>query len=458
MSEMIESNQVLIVDDDKYIRDSLSDFLRKIGLTVACRANAFDALDYIAKQPPQLAMIDIKMPGMDGLSLLNKLDQEFPSMQKIIISGHGNMDSVIEAMRSGASDFIKKPFMLSEVEKAVQGALKVAEKKSNGRTISQLEQAGTGARFIGSSLQAQNIRRSLEMAAHSGCNALLLTGETGVGKEIAARYFYASRTDGSGDFIAVNCPALPDNLIESELFGHVKGAYTGADKARAGAFELADNGVLFLDEILDLSHGAQAKLLRVLETRTVSRLGEHKERPLNLVVVAASNQSLENAVRDGLFRKDLFYRLNILNVHIPPLRERKEDIKELALCFLNDYNAIVPGGSLELSEDVLSLLLEYPFPGNIRELKNILERACVLAQGDVIQPQHIILNSLQSKDYLESPIQGAQCIDVGENLAEEEKTLVGLQQAGWNKSKAARILGISYETLRWRIKKFKLKE
>ncbi|MFW5857007.1 MAG: sigma-54-dependent transcriptional regulator [Planctomycetota bacterium] len=461
---------LLIVDDESAIRESLSTFLRKLGHETLTAADADAALATARERNDiDLALLDIRLPGLGGFELFERLRGILPDLCVIMVSGHGTMDSAIEAMRLGAADFLRKPVELLDLEAAVERAgrflrLEREERRLRG-TIQALQRdddataAGPLDAIVGRSDATADVRHHLAVAAEARCANLLVTGPTGTGKEVVARAFHGLARDGP--FIAVNCPALPASLVESELFGHVRGAFTGATDERIGAFELAQAGTLFLDEIADLPLDAQAKLLRVLETRTVRRVGGAREVDLDVTVVAASNRPLDALVAEQRFREDLYYRLNVFEIHLRDLRERPADILPLARHFVQAVSRRTGHAAAELAPGAEAALLEYDYPGNARELRNIIERALMLARGGTIQAEHL---NLPSQDRTGSrlaeesqPIAKSDIAAVSDQARAAEReataTLDALESAGWNRRRAAEALGISYEALRWRIKK-----
>lgn len=450
--------QIIIVDDESAIQVSLSRFLVKLGYKVHTCSSAEEALGLLEDKHPDIMLLDIRMPDMDGLTLLGKLRKEWPDMAVIMITGHGTMDSAIESLRLGASDFLRKPIRLTELEAALDrcsSRFYSMRRHDNSKSIFSTSKSPE-QRYIGISEMTKNVRAQVKLAAESGCQSLLISGETGTGKEIVADLFHILRYSEKAPFIAVNCPALPESLVESELMGHTKGAFTGATADRLGAFELANGGVLFLDEISDLSFASQAKLLRILETRKVRKIGGSEEKMVDVSIVAATNKRLDQCVRDKTFRDDLFFRLNVFEIIIHPLRKRMEDVIPLAEHFVSEYCVRVGLPMSLISEDAKNALLDYSYPGNVRELRNIIERAIILSNKKPISKKHLvfsdnILASTAMKHKLEFNAPPAL-------LDEIEEILAVLRECGWNKSKAARRLGISYDALRWRIKKFGVSE
>ena len=455
--------QILIVDDERVIRDSLSDFLRKLGHLVRVCGNAEKALTLVEDNVYDMVLLDIRMPGKDGLALFEELRQLQPELSVIMITGHGSLDTAIQALRLGASDFLKKPINLEELEAAVEKSVRLNTYRTEQRRLRgairaiQTRELGDDARklIVGESSAMAELRRKVELAASSACRSILITGETGTGKEVVAQTLHRLKHKGTDPFIAVNCPALPETLIESELFGHVRGAFTGATADRMGSFELANGGTLFLDEISDLAAAAQAKLLRVLESRTVRRIGGDREKPVDVTVVVASNRDLDRCIEEGTFRSDLYYRLNTFQIEILPLRARRDDILPLARHFLG--KCLRPTDpACRFSTDVEKLLLDYDYPGNARELRNIVERAVILSQGDVIGSEHLTMEAHVGRRA--TPTLEDLPPRLRQERDEAEATAAALRESNWIRSEAARNLGISYDALRWRIKKYSLSQ
>jgi DNA-binding NtrC family response regulator len=370
----------------------------------------------------------------------------------VIITGHADVETAVKALKMGATDFLLKPVKLVELDGVLEKAVRVRGLRRDRHRLRETIrgiQASEGMRrrdrlFVGESAAAQKIRSQIRQAAAAACDTVLITGDTGTGKEVAAREIHFSTEDEGSPFIAVSCPALPDTLVESELFGHVKGSFTGATADRAGYFELADGGTLFLDEIADLSASAQAVLLRVLETRAFRRVGGSKETSVSLRVIAATNAQLERLVEKGKFRQDLFYRLNVFRIHLPPLRERREDVIPLAEHFRTTYTQTRGLGCGEFAPEARDLLLEYEFPGNARELRNIVERAVILCRGSNlrrIEARFLVFPDLSGQP----PPQD-----------ERERIVAALEKHKWNRRRAAETLGMPYSTLRYKMDKLNI--
>lgn len=447
--------RILLVDDEEIIHQTIGDYLRDEGHRVESAYDGTAALKSIEVHEYDLALIDVRMPGMDGMALLNRVQEIRPAMPVVIITGHGSMENVIQALRSGAADFLTKPVKLLELDAVLEKCLRfrtLSQERMHLRetigTIQVLHELRTGDRtLVGNSSATRKVRNQIVEAVGAGCDTILITGETGTGKEVAAREIHHQAASDESPFIAVSCPALPESLLESELFGHVKGAFTGATQDKAGYFEIADGGTLFLDEVADLSPSAQAALLRVIETREVRRVGGSQEIKVQVRLIAASNAQLEKLVERRKFRPDLFYRLNGFTIHLLPLRERSKDILPLAEHFLSTY-AIArklhfDGFSLEAKD----LLLSYEWPGNARELRNVIERAAILCKSGQIKAEHMSLSSSVKNKITPKAS--------GEKSKDDERALILkiLEETKWNRKQAARRLDMPYSTFRYKLKK-----
>ena len=447
------SLNILLADDEKIVHQTLTDHLRNLGHQVDSVYDGLAALEAIRIGDYDIAAVDIRMPGMDGITLLGKIQEIRPDVSVVIITGHGNMDTAIQALRLGAADYLEKPLKLLELEAVLERAGLVHELRRDKRHLRETIggiQAPVGLRerhFVGTCSATLKVRRQIRQAVEARCDTILITGETGTGKEVVAREIHFQASSYESPFIAVSCPALPDSLVESELFGHVKGAFTGATADKAGSFELADGGTLFLDEVADLSASAQAKFLRVLETRTLRRIGGSKEISVDVRVISATNAPLQDLVRARSFRADLFYRLNVYSIHILPLRERREDILPLAEHFLSVYAA--PRGLKfdGFSSEARGTLLSYDFPGNARELRNLIELAAILCRSGQIQAEHLNLPTGLST---EVPSSSAEL----DEDQEQARILEALEEAKWNRRQAAKLLDMPYSTLRYKMQKF----
>ncbi len=445
---------ILLIDDEEIIHKTLTSYLEDLGHRVDNARNGAAALKLLEANNYDVALIDVLMPGIDGLSLLQKLGKIRPELSSVIITGHGNMDMVIQALRLGAADFLTKPIKLLELEAVLEKSRLIRFLRLGNRhlleTIAGIQisedERIRNRRLIGESKAMKEVQKQIVMAVEANCETILITGETGTGKEVVAREIHFIGGKAERPFIAVSCPALPDSLVESELFGHVKGAFTGAMTDKAGYFEMADGGTLFLDEIADLSLSAQAKILRVLETRELRKVGGSEKINVDIRIIAATNISLEELLELKRFRQDLFYRLNLFTIRLLPLRERRADIMPLAEYFLSVF---ILGRGLNIngfSKEAKSLLLDYDYPGNARELRNIVERSAILTKSGLIQP-----------DTLNIP-NSSQIPVLKPSLSDKDKEraviLNALEEAKWNRVKAANALGISYSALRYKTHKY----
>lgn len=452
---MLQSAHVLIADDDKNGRRMLEILLGKFGCQISSAADGVDALEIIRKSSVDLLITDLNMPRMDGLALLTAMRQENYDIPVIVVTAYGTIETAVAAMKQGAIEFILRPLDIEQVEIVVRQALDAQQLKAENSFLrDQLEHKGWGE-FIGQSQAMKDVYDLIKKTAPSTAN-VFISGETGTGKELVARaiHHFSGRT---GLFVPVNCAAIPASIMESELFGHVRGAFTGAIKDRIGKFEYADKGTIFLDEITEMDLEIQAKLLRVLQENKVERLGSNRSFEVDIRITAATNRNPAEAVAEGKLREDLFYRLNVVNIHLPSLRDRKDDILLLAKKFIEEYCRQMGVPAMKLSEKAYNRLISYQWPGNVRELKNIIERAVVLHRnGNIAEeflPQQIATNAVQ-------PEINEECAesDLETCVANLEIRLINraLQKAQGNKAKAARNLNISERTLWYKLKKYNL--
>ena len=437
---MKKKAKLLIVDDEAIIRESLRDWLSDVGHQVLTAENGPQALEIIEREKPGIVIADLVMPGMDGIELLKRAKEISPSIEVIIITAYGSIPTAITAMREGAYDYIEKPFCPERaellIEKLVEHQQLLEENISLHR---RLEERYRFENIIAKSPKMQQVIEVIKVVAKSNAT-VLITGESGTGKELVARAIHSQSYRKDKPFVAVSCAALPESLLESELFGHEKGAFTGAYAQRRGKFESANRGTIFLDEIGDMSANIQVHLLRVLEEKEFTRVGGNELIKVDVRVISATNKDLKQAVAKGQFREDLYYRLNVVTIELPPLRERKEDILLLAQHFLKKFAVENQKGITGFSPEATDFLLKYEWPGNVRELENAIERAVILAKDSHIEVADLPQESLTLTH--SAPL-------VGKNLGEVEKNhiLNILNETGGNYSKAARILGISRMTL-----------
>lgn len=446
---------IILIDDEEIVHQTIGDYLRESGHTVDEARSGAEGMTMISASEYDLVLTDVRMPGMDGLSLLSRIQEQYPDLSVVIITGHGSMDMAVQALRLGAADFLSKPVKLLELDAVLEKAVRLSalrrDKRSLHETVGRIQvdqDHRLGNRnLVGVSPAIQAVRGQIRKAVEAEVETVLIMGDTGTGKEVVAREIHFQEGSDTRPFIAVSCPAIPSSLIESELFGSVKGAFTGAVASRPGYFELANQGTLFLDEISDLSSAAQATLLRVLETRTFRRVGGAKEITVDVRVVLATNIPLDDLVEEGKFRRDLLYRLNLYTIHLTPLRERPEDIIPLAEHFLTLYGTRKGLQFEDFSEAVRKRFLSYDYPGNVRELRNVVERAAILSRSGRILSEHLTFPHPQGHEGSGSS---------NEQDPERAYLLRALEAAKWNRRQAARDLGIPYSTLRHKMQRLRI--
>ncbi len=442
----------LAVDDEPNMRRLLEISLRQAGYKPALAADGYEALAQIKSQHIDLVVSDLHMPGMNGLALLKAIRQENETLPFIMVTALGEIKTAVEAMKLGASDYILRPFDLETLEIAIAKALnnrRLQLENTYLKADNEADFIGTG--FIGESPPMLALKQLIAQVAPEKAT-VLITGETGTGKELVAKAIHAASQRKNGLFVAINCAAIPADILESELFGHEKGAFTGAVKERIGKFELADGGTLFLDEISEMPIQLQAKLLRVLQEGVVEKIGSNKSLTLDVRIIAATNRDPLQAVKDGKLREDLYYRLNVFQLNPPPLRERPEDIKRLAHYFLAKSGT-------QISDAALIQLQSYAWPGNVRELENILERASILAAKQIILPQHLPADTAPAAKLANDFIATEQPFSIPQMTVQIEKKLImqALAASHGNKAKAAKLLEISERSLWYKLDQLNLK-
>jgi two-component system response regulator AtoC len=451
--------RILVVDDEENLLHFLSKLLEGEGYRVETAGMGGKALEKAKEADFDLAILDIKLPDMDGVAVLRAFKEIVPAANVVLITAYGSVESAVEAMKAGAYDYIVKPFRAEEILKAVAKAL---EQRRLWREVLHLrrevERKYSFENIVGKSQAMQHVFRQIQTVAASK-STVLITGDSGTGKELVARAIHYRSKRKSGPFVVIDCGAIPENLQESELFGHIKGSFTGAVSTKRGLCEEANGGTLFLDEVGDLSGPSQAKLLRVLQEGTIRRLGETKTIEVDVRVIAATNKDLAELVREGRFREDLYYRLNVIPITLPLLRERREDIPLLVECFMRRYAAAATKEVRRISPSAMEVLLSYPWPGNVRELENVIERAVLFSDGEVIQeellPQEICLQGEAIR--LQVPEAPLRVKDTVDKMSQElERGLIerALDMTGGNRTAAARLLGISRRGLLYKIKTY----
>ncbi|WP_447601773.1 sigma-54-dependent transcriptional regulator [Nitrospira sp. Nam80] len=447
--------QILIVDDEVNIRGALITMLEKRGYGVRGAGSVGEAMERLGEAPVDLVITDLKMPGAGGMELLQRIKERWPDTQVVVMTAYGSIDTAVEAMRLGAYDYLMKPLDRNRFPLVVEKALeRHALASENKQLRDRLETRTRFEQMVGQSEPMQRVYNLVEMVAGSDVT-VLLTGASGTGKELVARAIHHKSTRADGPFVTLNCGALPENLFESELFGYEKGAYTGAMATKAGRFELAHEGTLLLDEVGELSLKSQVDFLRVLETKEFRRLGGTKLIKVDTRIIAATNRNLEEAVKDGDFREDLYYRLNVVPIRLPALRERAEDIPLLVETFLEEFAAHHHRVRQSASPEAMQLLRLYAWPGNIRQLRNLMERLVVTVKEAVIQPDHLpeeIQTSKQDRRTME--------ISLGRSLEDIEREVIRrtLTEITSHREKAAKLLGISLRTLQYKIKEYGIGE
>jgi two-component system nitrogen regulation response regulator NtrX len=440
---------VLIVDDEEGIRESLSGILEDEGYSVASSETAEDALRILQEQTPDLVILDVWLPKMDGLEALQGMKALKRDIPVIMISGHGNIEVAVKATQMGAYDFLEKPLSLERVLLSAKRALERSTLERENRELR--EDLSKKWRLIGDSPLMKALRTQIGLAAQSN-GRVLITGESGSGKELVARLLHSTGTRADRPFVEVNCAAIPHELIESELFGHEKGSFTGAFEKKNGKFELADKGTLFLDEIGDMSLQTQAKVLRVIETQEFQRVGGNMNIKVDVRIVSATNKNLAEEVKKGLFREDLFFRLNVIPLSVPPLRERKEDIPLLVDYFILTLAAEYGQPPKKMTPDAVKSLQEYDWPGNIRELRNLIERLVIMTPSAVITARDFFLTGKHRRsDYF-------TCRTLKEARESFERDFISkkLDECNWNISKTAEMLDIERSNLHRKIKTYNI--
>ena len=445
---MDKKMNIMVVDDELIVRESLFHWFKKYGHAVETASSGFEALEKLEKDPFQLLFVDIKMPGMDGLELLGKVKDEYPDTLVVIITAYGSIESAVKAMRIGASDYLLKPFkpdQLSLVMERISHQKKLATEYEylKGR----LEKITRFDNIIGQSAAMQVVFDLIPEVAQSDAS-VLLTGETGTGKELVAKAIHAKSDRAHLPFIAINCGALPDTLLESELFGHQKGVFTGATHARKGFLEVVSGGSLFLDEIGEISPKMQVDLLRVLEEKKITSIGSREPVDVDFRLISATRRDLEKGISDGMFREDFYYRINVIKIQIPPLRDRKEDVPLLIEHFLEKYSHETTKQVDRVTRDAMALMKGYDWPGNVRELENAIERAVVLSKSRTL--------GIEDVSFLRP---GSAPASAPVSLKEVEKAHIRqvLEEQAWNVTQSAKILKINRVTLHKMIKRYGLK-
>lgn len=445
--------RILVADDERNMRWAIKRALEGEDYIILEAATGLEALEHYREKEPHLVIMDLKMPDMDGISALTKMKEIKDTTPIIMITAHGTVESAIEAMKLGAMDYISKPFDIEELMITIEKALGYGELKEEVCYLREELGKSLGKPIIGKSQGLQNTLETVNRVAKTNASVLIL-GESGTGKELIANAIHYNSGRRNKPYIKINCGAIPENLLESELFGYEKGAFTGAASRKVGRIERANGGTLFLDEVGELPFQLQVKLLRILQEREIDRIGGTEPIKVDVRIIAATNRDLLTMVEEGTFREDLYYRLNVIPIKMPPLRERKEDIPILVNHFLSFYCNEIGRGRISLQKDAMDKLVEYPWRGNIRELENVIERMVILSDEEVIRscnlPRELLLKEEINNSY--------QLPEEGIKLEELERDLLiqALQRTEHNQTKAAKLLGISRHTLIYRMEKFGL--
>jgi DNA-binding NtrC family response regulator len=451
---IMKKHSILLIDDDDSLRRVMEFSLTEAGFRVQTASSGEEGLQLFGKNTFDAVVSDITMPGIGGMEVLAKIHEQDAHMPVIMITAYGPIESAVDAMKKGAFDYITKPFNRDELRLTLNKALRMRRlEKENIELRSEVTDRYRFDSIIGGS---EKIRELLDLAGRVAASdaTVLITGERGTGKELLAKGIHFNSSRAGGPFVAVNCAAIPETLIESELFGHVKGAFTGAAKDKEGKFELADGGTILLDEIGELRIDLQAKILRVLQERTVDRLGGRAPIPVDVRVIASTNRDIEQAIKEGKFREDLYDRINVVGLRMPPLRERRDDIPLLVQSFLRKFSKDAPAG---IEKEAMDVLLSYGWPGNVRELESVIERASVLKRGSSVTAEDLPEKLKKEKNGVGNILLNLP--EEGIALEELEKSLIvkALEKNNGNQTRAAEYLGITRPTLIYRMEKFGLK-
>lgn len=446
--------KILIADDEKNMIWAINRALKKESYNIISASNGEKAVEKVKDEDPDLVLLDLRMPKMNGMEALKKIKNINKDLPVIMITAHGTIESAIEAMKIGALDYISKPFDIEELKIQIRKALDIGDMTRQIEFLTNELRNKTGKVIIGESKKMKDVLEIVNRVAGSNAT-VLITGESGTGKELIANAIHYNSGRENKPYIKVNCGALPENLLESELFGHEKGAFTGAINKKLGRFERADGGTIFLDEVGEISLAMQVKLLRVLQEKELERVGGTEIIKVDVRIVAATNRDLEKMIEEGTFREDLYYRLNVIPIELPSLRERKEDIPLLANYFLNKYCEEIGRQGMKITNEALESLKNYNWKGNIRELENIIERLVILSTNSLIDkkdlPKELVINYELSPEFT-LPEEGIKLEDVEKDLIKQ-----ALEKCDYNQTQAAKLLGISRHTLLYRIEKYDIK-
>ncbi|MCB0361639.1 MAG: sigma-54-dependent Fis family transcriptional regulator [Bdellovibrionales bacterium] len=454
--------RILVVDDEESIREFLDIMLRKEGYEVACAEDGSKALELLKKRSMDMVISDLQMPNLSGIELLRQVKEQYPDMLFMMITAFGSTETAVEAMKLGAYDYITKPFKIDEVRINIANALRSKNLEVENRVLKkELNREYSFQSVVGNSEAMHRIYEMIRRVSSTPTN-VLVTGESGTGKEMVAKAIHYNGPLKDKPFVTINCGAIPESLMESEMFGHKKGSFTGAVVDKAGLFEIADGGTLFLDEVGELPPSIQVKLLRAIQERVIRRVGGIDDTKIEVRIIAATNRDLEDMVSKGEFRQDLFYRLNVININMPPLRERPEDIPLLANHFLKKYNERLIKNIGGISSEAMDILRKYQYPGNVRELENIIERTVALEGGATILPESLppFVNTptgrkLASSHEIEITEDGIE-LDKIIGQIEKELLIKAIHATNGVKKRAAKLLNITFRSMRYRVEKYNL--
>lgn len=454
--------KILVVDDEESIREFLEIMLKKEGYEVTLAEDGLKAKELVLKKSFDMIISDLQMPNMTGIELLKFIRQNYPEIVFMMITAFGTTETAVEAMKMGAYDYLTKPFKIDEVRINIANALKSKNLEFENRTLKkELSKEFSFQNVIGNSPAMHHVFDLIKRVSQAPTN-ILITGESGTGKEVIAKAIHYNGPLKEKPFVTINCGAIPENLMESEMFGHKKGSFTGAVADKLGLFEVADGGTLFLDEVGELPLTIQVKLLRALQERIIRRVGSTEDTKVDVRIIAATNRNLEDMVQKSTFRQDLFYRLNVIHIRTPSLRERKEDIPLLAMYFLKKFNGKLNKNINSISDEAMETLKKYEYPGNVRELENLIERTVALEAGATILPESLpplVMTTsgrkMASSNEIEMTDEGVE-LDKVIGQIEKELIIKAIHQAGGVKKKAAKLLKITFRSMRYRIEKYNL--
>jgi len=450
---------ILVLDDEKVFRDEITEFLENDSFHVFSAEKPSEAFGILENNEIDVMILDLRLPEMDGIQVLQKVRQSWPDIEVIMITGHGDMEAVIQAMRNGAVEFFPKPFRLLDMKAAIQRTKRfinlnhrLKEIKQSYNFLSKELRENVGYEIIGSSKAIRQVVELMSRVAKADSTSVLITGESGTGKELVARGIHFLSNRNNAYFHAVNCSAIPDTLFESEFFGHKKGSFTGATEDKEGWFEIAHGGTLFLDEVVEIQPNMQSKLLRVLEERKIRRIGAANDIPVDVRIVAATNQNIKKFLEEGKLRNDLYFRLNSFEINIPPLRERREDIPELLNYYVKILSTKLNRKVKGFESNLIRRLQSYDFPGNVRELRNMVERAIILSDNETLSIKDFAFMGISDMEELFLPEPEHEIFDLDE--IEKRVILKALERSGYKKTEAAQLLNITRQALDRRLEKY----